>query len=118
MYIIILLKQKMDIQKTIDVFQQLFNKDITQIMLLYTEPKLIISLQDYFPHSLKYITINETELKLINRDNYQYIRKLDCSDSKNISDDDIQHLVRLTVLNCENCQNITDNMEQIIAARR
>ena len=32
MYIITLLKQKMDIQKTNDVFQQLFNKDVIQII--------------------------------------------------------------------------------------
>ena len=98
----------MDIQKTNDVFQRLFNKDIIQIILQYTDNNVIIQLQDYFPHSLKYITINEKELKLINRDNYQYIRKLYCSES-DITDESIQCLTQLLYLDCSGCQNITDN---------
>jgi len=112
MYVILLLKQKMDIQKTSEVFQQLFNKDIIQIILQYTDNNIIIQLQDYFPNSLKYITINKKELELINKNNYQYIRKLNCSNSKNITDKDIQHLVQLTKLYCWNCPNITDNSIQ------
>ena len=61
--------------------KQLFPSDIINIILQYSGNKVIIRLQDYFPDSLKYITIDENELKLINGDNYQYIRKLNCSDS-------------------------------------
>jgi hypothetical protein len=69
---------------------------------------LIIQLQDYFPNSLKYITINEKELELINKNNYQYIRKLNCSNSKNITDNSIKYLTQLTKLSCMSCPNITD----------
>ena len=99
----------MDIQKTSDVFQRLFNKDIIQIILQYTDNNVIIQLQDYFPHSLKYMTINGKEFELINKNNYQYIRKLNCSNSKNITNNSIKYLTQLTQLDCSNCPNMTDD---------
>ena len=38
--------------------KQLFPSDIINIILQYTDNNIIIQLQDYFPDSLKYITIN------------------------------------------------------------
>ena len=89
--------------------KQLFPSDIINIILQYAGNTTIIQLQDYFPNSLKYITINEKELKLINRENYRYIRKLNCSRSKNITDEDIQHLTHLMKLDCSDCHKITGN---------
>ena len=99
------------------ILKQLFPSDIFNIILQYSGNNIIIQLQNHFPNLLKYITINEKELELINRNNYRYIRKLNCSGSKNITDNDIQHLVRLTELYCGNCSNITNNMKQIIENR-
>jgi hypothetical protein len=82
--------------------------DIINIILQYTNNNIIIQLQDYFPNSLKYITINEKELELINKNNYQYIRKLDCYAS-DMTDKGIQCLTQLSNLNCGSCYNISDN---------
>jgi hypothetical protein len=124
----------MDIQKTIGTicfaFQQVFNKDIAQVILSFAEPELIISLQNSFPHSLRNIVVTNDNLHLINYANYKFIKKmnisgvktfdenillnfhnlteLDCSNCPNITDKGIQHLVRLTELDCRNCRNITD----------
>jgi len=95
-------------KKQFKMIKHLFPSDIINIILQYTDNNIIILLQDYFPHSLKYITINEKELKSINKNNYQYIRKLNCFGSENITDEGIQNLVMLTELNCWNCPNITD----------
>jgi hypothetical protein len=91
------------------ILQELFPSDIFNIILPYSGNDIIIQLQNHFPNSLKYITINEKELELINKNNYQYIRKLNCLGSNNITDNDIQHLTRLLYLNCHDCPNITDN---------
>ena len=88
--------------------KQLFPSDIINIILQYADNNVIIQLQDYFPHSLKYITINEKELKSINKNNYQYIRKLNCFNSKNITDNVIKNLTQLTQLDCWYCPKITD----------
>jgi hypothetical protein len=109
MYIIILLKQKMDVQKTSDMFRRLFPSDIINIILQYSDNNIIIQLQDYFLHSLKYITINEKEFELINKNNYQYIRKFNCSNSKNITNNSIKYLTQLTQLDCSNCPNMTND---------
>ena len=89
--------------------KQLFPSDIINIILQYADNNVIIQLQDYFPNSLKYITINEKELELINKNNYQYIRELNCSNSKNITDNSIKYLTQLTQLNCVGSEGITDN---------
>ena len=131
---IIILIIAMDIQKTIDAicfaFQQAFNKDIAQTILSFAEPELIILLQNSFPHSLKNIIVTNDNLHLINTDNYKFIKKMDISGVKtfdenillkfhnltelncyycpNITDNGIQHLVRLIKLDCKYCPNITD----------
>jgi hypothetical protein len=120
----------MDIQKTIDAFQQVFNNDVAQTILSFAEPELIILLQNSFPHLLKNITVTNDNLHLINTNNYKFIKKMNISDVKtfdenilskfhnltelncwnclNITDKGVQHLVRLTKLDCWNCRNITD----------
>ena len=95
--------------------KQLFPSDIINIILQYSGNKVIIRLQDYFTDSLKYVTIDENELKLISRDNYQYIRKLNCHDS-DITDEDIKHLTHLTQLDCRYCQNVTTKYYYIALA--
>ena len=57
---------------------------------------------------MKHIIITGKEIYEIHKNNYQYIRKLNCSGSKNITDNDIQHLTQLTQLNCWDCPKITD----------
>ena len=52
------------------ILKQLFPSDIINIILQYTDNNIIIQLQNDFPNSLKYITIDENELKLINK-NFQ-----------------------------------------------
>jgi hypothetical protein len=89
--------------------KQLFPSDIINIILQYTDNNIIIQLQDYFPYLLKNITINEKEFELINKNNYQYIRKFNCSNSKNITNNSIKYLTQLTQLDCSNCPNMTDD---------
>jgi hypothetical protein len=124
----------MNVQKPIDAicfaFQQVFNNDIAQTILSFAEPELIILLQNSFPHSLKNIVVTNDNWHLININNYKFIKKMDMNDVKtfdenillkfhnltelncgncpNITDEGIQHLVRLTILNCYDCHNITD----------
>jgi hypothetical protein len=86
----------------------LFPFDITNIILQYAGNDTIIQLQNDFPHSLKYVLITCHELELINENNYQYIRKFDCNNSNNITDNDIKKLINLTELQCAWCINITD----------
>jgi hypothetical protein len=88
---------------------ELFPVDVINTILSYSCNKLIIQLQDYFPQPLKYIMVSSRELELINRHNYQYIRKLDCSDCENITDDNIQACENLTELYCSDCPKITNN---------
>ena len=87
---------------------KLFPVDVINIILSYTCNKLIIQLQDCFPMPLKHITIICLELKLINKHNHKYIRKLNCHSYRKITDNDIQWLENLTELNCSNCIKITD----------
>ena len=104
---------------------KLFNKDISEIIILYVGTELILSLQNYYPTLLKKITITTNDMHLIDVYNYKYVRKivinnsrtimhfyniteLNCSSCVNITDADICHLLNLVVLNCSNCQNITD----------
>ena len=61
-----------------DKLIKLFPKDIINIILLYSDNKIIIQLQNYFPNLLKHIMITGKELKLINKNNYVLIRNLDC----------------------------------------
>ena len=41
--------------------------------------------------------------------NYQYIRKLNCSNSKNITDNGIKYLAQLIQLDCMNCSKVTND---------
>ena len=96
-------------QKVSTKLTKLFPSDVINIILLYTCNKLIIQLQDYFMQPLKYITVSDPELKLINKHNYQYIRKLNCNyNFPNISDEDLQYLSNRVELNCGDYSDVTD----------
>jgi len=97
---IIILIIAMDIQKINEVFQQSFNKDITQIILSYAEPELILLLQDSFPHSLKYITVTADNLHLINVGNYKFIKKMDVSCVETFDENILLKFHNLTELDC------------------
>jgi Leucine-rich repeat (LRR) protein len=91
-------------------YLELFPADVFNIILLYSGNETIIQLQDYYSDTLKHITISEPELKLIDKNNYKYIKKFDCSlGSRKITDDIIKSLPNLTELNCEKCHQITDD---------
>ena len=122
--------KRMTTQQTIDIFQQLFNKDIIQIILLYAEPELVLLLQNICPQSLKHIMITLDTIKLIDARNYGFVRKLDIYDIRifneiifvnfrnlaelncmccpQITDQDLRYLPLLTKLNCNWCPQITD----------
>ena len=124
-------QKRMTTQQTIDVFQQLFDRNIIQIILLYAEPELVLLLQNICPQSLKHIAITLNVIKLIDAQNYGFVRKLDiydamrfdenifvnfcnlteldCSYCPQMTDQGLQHLPLLTKLDCDECHQITDH---------
>ena len=93
-----LLQDNENKQKISTELTELFPVDVIYIILPYADNDIIIQLQDYFPHSLKYIMINANELALINKNNRGFIRELDCGVCDKITDIDIQHLANLILI--------------------
>ena len=80
-----------------------FPSDIINIILLYSDNAAIIALQNYpkIGKLLKQLTILSGEIENINKNNYQYITKLNCNNYHGITDEVLQELVNLTELDCK-----------------
>jgi hypothetical protein len=97
-----------DISNTYNTLIELFPYDIIHVILQYSADILIFKLQDYFPKLLKCVKLNGQNIKLINKNNYQYIIRLDYYSTRNLTDASIQYMVNLVELNCMMCKNITE----------
>lgn len=90
-----------------EALNNLFPVDIINTIFLYAENKLIILLQDYLPHLLKYITIHIKKKNVINENNCKYVTKLDCRNSTYMADALLKQFINLKELHCGHCPNIT-----------
>lgn len=90
------------------ILNELFPKDIINVILLHSENWLIIQLQNYVPYMLKYIELTVKDIFDINENNYQFVTNLDCFCSHRMTDELISQFVNLKKLKCIYCRNITD----------
>ncbi len=90
-----------------DCLNKLFPTDLINIILPYGGKELVLDFQQYYPHLLKHITVYSQDLIWIDKNNYKYIIKLDCSHNKEITDETISSLVNLTELYCVGCDQLT-----------
>ena len=63
-------------EQTYATLIELFPLDLINIILLYSDSKIIVHLQNYFPHLFGHIIINGEDVALINKNNYKYVNPL------------------------------------------